>query len=365
LEAIGTPDGLVISSDMQKGLEAAIGLVYPSIEHRECMRHLLGNFKKKFHGDFFMKKMWGAAKTYCPHEHDKLLGEIAKKQADAITFLNENHEKIWSRSKFGTAAKCDYITNNISETFNSWIGDVRYQPVLDLLDAIREKIMVLFDKKRRNVRKWKGILVPKVKNYLNKITKNLGEYEVCRSSDNRAEVKCKGKRWEVILDEKKCSCRVWQVKGLPCVHAAAFIAFTRDANWEKYVDPYFTIEKCKAAYAMDIAPMPGKDQWVHVATEDKIYPPTIKRPPGRPKKNRYVSSDEPTRKHKCRRCGMYGHHQKTCKNPAPLMTTSQISESGTSQNVSQPTTGKRVRGKNSQAHRSKKSMPCDAMHLTV
>ncbi|PWA61820.1 zinc finger, SWIM-type [Artemisia annua] len=70
--------------------------------------------------------------------------------------------------------------------------------------------------------------------------KNLGEYEVSRSSDNHAEVKYKGKQWEVLLDERRCSCRVWQVKGLPCVHVEAFIAFTRDAFWDNYVDSYFT-----------------------------------------------------------------------------------------------------------------------------
>ncbi|PWA74873.1 transposase, MuDR [Artemisia annua] len=103
--------------------------------------------------------------------------------------------------------------------------------------------------------------------------KNLGEYEICRSNENRAAVKCKGKRWEVILDERKCTCRVWQVKGLPCVHAAAFIAFLRDYNWEKYVDEYFTIEKLKEAYAMEIAPMLAMNEWVHTETGQKIYPP--------------------------------------------------------------------------------------------
>ncbi|PWA83528.1 Aminotransferase-like mobile domain-containing protein [Artemisia annua] len=102
---------------------------------------------------------------------------------------------------------------------------------------------------------------------------NLGEYEICRSNENRAAVKCKGKRWEVILDERKCTCRVWQVKGLPCVHAAAFIAFLRDYNWEKYVDEYFTIEKLKEAYAMEIAPMLAMNEWVHTETGQKIYPP--------------------------------------------------------------------------------------------
>ncbi|CAI9276461.1 unnamed protein product [Lactuca saligna] len=169
-------------------------------------------------------------------------------------------------------------------------GDIRYKPVLDLLDAIREKLMERFDKKR---------------------SKNLGEYQVCRSSDNKAEVKYKGYHWDVVLNEKICSCRKWQVTGLPCVHAAAFIGFTREPSWDKYVDTYFTVDKFKEAYALEIGPMPEKDQWVNIELVDKIYPPIIKRP----KKNRIIAHDEPKKRHRCPRCGIYGHHQRTCKNP--------------------------------------------------
>ena len=115
--------------------------------------------------------------------------------------------------------------------------------------------------------------------------------------------------------ERKCSCRVWQVTGRPCVHAAAFIAFIRDANWDKYVDQYFTIEKFKDAYQFQIALLPGRDQWMQKDGK-KIYPPIIKRPAGRPRKNRIKASTESKRRHKCPRCGEYGYREKTCKNPA-------------------------------------------------
>ncbi|PWA79726.1 hypothetical protein CTI12_AA203010 [Artemisia annua] len=174
---------------------------------------------------------------------------------------------------------CDSITNNISEAFNSWGW---YQFFFRLFCLL-----------------------------------NLGEYAFCASNNNRAEVKYKGKRWEVILDERKCTCRFWQVRGLPCVHATTFIAFTRDNYWEKYADIYFTVEKFKEAYALEIGPRPTKDQWVHIETEKKIHPhpPIIKRPVGQPRKNRIEPHDESKRRHKCPRCCEYGHHSRTSKNP--------------------------------------------------
>jgi transposase-like protein len=44
------PEGLVISSDMQKRLVKVVSKVFPLAKHRECMRHLYKNFKKRFSG---------------------------------------------------------------------------------------------------------------------------------------------------------------------------------------------------------------------------------------------------------------------------------------------------------------------------
>jgi MULE transposase domain len=62
--AIGTPSGLAISSDTCKGLASAISSVFPDAKHKECMRHLMENFKKRFHGEIFSTEIWSAAKAY-------------------------------------------------------------------------------------------------------------------------------------------------------------------------------------------------------------------------------------------------------------------------------------------------------------
>lgn len=42
------PEGLVISSNMQKGLVKTVSEVFPLAEHRECMRHLYKISKSAF-----------------------------------------------------------------------------------------------------------------------------------------------------------------------------------------------------------------------------------------------------------------------------------------------------------------------------
>ena len=53
-KAIGDLPVLAISSDACKGLENAVKNVFPQAEHRECFRHLMHNFIKRFGGDVFV-----------------------------------------------------------------------------------------------------------------------------------------------------------------------------------------------------------------------------------------------------------------------------------------------------------------------
>ncbi|XP_078176238.1 uncharacterized protein LOC144569652 [Carex rostrata] len=287
--AIGTPPGLAISSDAGKGLGNAIASVFPDSKHRECMRHLMSNFKKKFHGEIFDTHMWPAAKAYTIEKSEYHLSMINEGAPAAIEFIGKNHKHLWCRSRFSELTKCNYVNNNISESFNSWIKEYKGLHIIDLVDQIRQLIMVTFAKRRPIGNKFQGVIVPNVIQQLNAKSRNISKVKISRGGNNCAEVsgmdsKGRPRRHAVELDRQECTCREWQLTSKPCMHTIAFICTLRGACIEDYVHEYFSIAKFRVAYEGVIRPMIDKSQWVTDDPGFKVEPPLMKRPPGRPRK---------------------------------------------------------------------------------
>ncbi|WVZ96790.1 hypothetical protein U9M48_042382 [Paspalum notatum var. saurae] len=220
--AIGAPTGLVICTDACKGLETAVGAVFPEAEYRECMRHLYGNFMKYYTGGVFTEHLYPAARSYT----EGLFNWHMKKIYECFDYLDTSHNRIWYRCAFSEESKCDYLTNNVSESFNSQIKKLKGLLLHELVDGIREMIM-----EKRYLRKKIGRLMhdgilPNVIKELNTISKNLRVVKVSRSDDDIAEVTLidqwnNTRRHSVDLQNRKCSCREWQLTGKPCKHALA------------------------------------------------------------------------------------------------------------------------------------------------
>ena len=92
-------------------------------------------------------------------------------------------------------------------------------------------------------------------------------------------------------------------------------------------------------YEPIITPIPDTSMWVHTEF-DRIMPPALRRPPGRPKKARRKGQDEAqnqVRKHyrslRCTKCGIHGHNSRTCKGPVRAKNTRKRQSSETVQVV--------------------------------
>ncbi|PKU61943.1 hypothetical protein MA16_Dca023140 [Dendrobium catenatum] len=232
---------LAFISDMEKGLGEAIKVIFPKAEHRVCMRHLWKNIKKFFRcedGQKLQKLVWTAANCFSQHTFNANFEEIRKLSPGVYSYLSALTCK-WSKSTFSQHIKNYYNTNNMSESFNSWVEEARSKPVVDLIDMIRGMIMEQRSQRKVNCSSWKGPLVPCMEEYLRDITTTKDHFLIRQSTPSKAEVEGRYERHEVDIENHICSCGFWQVSGLPCVHGAAFIGSKHYNIWHTYVDDHY------------------------------------------------------------------------------------------------------------------------------
>ena len=64
----------------------------------------------------------------------------------------------------------------------------------------------------------------------------------------------------VDLNARHCTCRLWDLSGIPCVHAIAAINYIHKTP-EGYVHPYFSKDTFISCYEKNIKPVNGSNMW--------------------------------------------------------------------------------------------------------
>lgn len=202
----------------------------------------------------------------------------------AWDWLAKKDPRQWSKSHFSSRTKCDSLVNNMCEAWNSSILKSRDKPILTMLEIIRINTMVRMANRRNAVAKWNGGLGPRIQKILKKYAEKSHSYTTEEGSHMQYQVKGESNnQWAVDLTAKTCTCRRWDLNGIPCQHAIAAI-YAKEHDPTYYVDYWYSQTKYIDAYEPIIHPIAGEDHWPH--KDAPIEPPPYKRRPGRPKKVR-------------------------------------------------------------------------------
>ncbi|XP_058733419.1 uncharacterized protein LOC131605035 [Vicia villosa] len=265
-------------SYQQKGLVPAILEASQYVEHRLCVKHLYGNWKKKYPGIVMKEVLWRAARvTTVPAweramEHMKLLEPNAWKDMKAVPAA------CWSIAHFKTDTQCDLQVNNMCEAFNRAILEYRDKPIITLLEGIKHYLTLRISKQKDALGKHKGVISPNIQKVTEKSKHEAGGWSATWHGDDD-----------------------FAIFGV--------------------VEKHLLTSTVLATYSHIILPTNGPQLWPNDGNLS-INPPVMRRAIGRPKKNRNKANDEPRSTNtlprllqtvKCKKCGNMGHNKRTFK----------------------------------------------------
>ncbi|KAK4392723.1 hypothetical protein Sango_2050100 [Sesamum angolense] len=227
------------------------------------MRHLHGNMKTAgFKGLGYKKALWFAAKTTTVSQFQKAMQDIADLNVRCLEWLQDKPASQWSKSHFSTYCKCDFLLNNLCESFNC-ILEAREKPILTMLEWIREYVMTRMQQLRDKAeRLWEGKkLCPKIKQIVDKNLKKAADCIPVKSDDTHYEIQCfDGARYTVDVKEKTCTCRLWDLTGIPCNHGMSAIS-AQVLDPDDFVHECYHVDTFCKVYAPPIMPLDGLEMW--------------------------------------------------------------------------------------------------------
>ncbi|XP_048608087.1 uncharacterized protein LOC125584152 [Brassica napus] len=250
-----------------------------------------------------MKKIfWKIAKAYTVAEYDEGIEEMRQYDLGVYETLMEKNPQACSRAYFTGTACCEDVHNNFSEIYNNTINTAREMPLVEMLETIRRLAM--------NCRAVAGAN---------------GQFDVRENNVGHS----------VHMTRRTCTCRKWDMTGIPCRHALRVIMHMKWKS-DDYVSDWYLTSKWRATYENSISPVTGMRFW-RKTDETRIQPPTRPESKGRKKKQKRIKgkNESPKKKRKvqcgeespkklkasrerrtmtCGHCGITGHNAFKCPN---------------------------------------------------
>ncbi|KAJ6422384.1 hypothetical protein OIU84_027359 [Salix udensis] len=232
-------------------------------------------------------------------EFESKITEMVEISQDVIPWFQHFSPQLWAVAYFD-GMRYGHFTLGVTELLYNWALECHELPIVQMTEHIRHQLDIL-------------------------AIADAHCYQVLRANEVEFEIVSTERTNIVDIRSRVCSCRRWQLYGLPCAHAAAAL-ISCGQNAHLFAEPCFTVASYRETYSEMINPIPDKSLWRELGegtegggakVDITIRPPKTRRPPGRPKKKvlRVENFKRPKRVVQCGRCHLLGHSQKKCTKP--------------------------------------------------
>ncbi|XP_031406488.1 uncharacterized protein LOC116215062 isoform X2 [Punica granatum] len=321
--ALSTSVPITFVADRLKGLRESIAEVFfKGSYHAYCLRYLTEQLIRDLKGQFshevkrlMVEDLYAAAYAPRAEGFQQYIESIKSISPEAYHWILQSEPQNWANAFF-QGARYNHMTSNFGELFYSWVSDAHELPITQMVDVVRGKMMELIYDRHTSSAQWVTKLTPSMEEKLEKESLNVRDHHVLLSAGSIFEVR--GESSEMVdMDRWDCSCKGWQLTGLPCCHALAVVGCIGRSPYD-YCSRYLTAESYKLTYAESINPIPSIERPLSLKKGSQVAtmtvtPPPTRRPPGRPTTKKSASQELVKRQLQCSRCKGLGHNKSTCK----------------------------------------------------
>ncbi|CAA7042433.1 unnamed protein product [Microthlaspi erraticum] len=313
---------LTILSERQSGVVEAVETHFPNAFHGFCLRYVSDNFRDTFKNTKLVNIFWNAVYALTAAEFEAKINEMAEISQDVLQWFELFPPHLWAVAYF-QGVRYGHFGLGITEVLYNWALECHELPIIQMMEHIRLQISSWFDARRDMSMRWNSILVPSAERRITEAVSDARCYQVLRANEVEFEIVSTERTNIVDIRTRVCSCRRWQIYGLPCAHAAAAL-ISCGQNVHMFAEACFTVVSYQQTYSQMIGEVPDRSLWKEEGEEVvggggslRIRPPKTRRPPGRPKKKvvRVENLKRPKRIVQCGRCHLLGHSQKKCTQP--------------------------------------------------
>ncbi|XP_039162931.1 uncharacterized protein LOC120290646 [Eucalyptus grandis] len=250
-----------------------LGMCFSNVkEFREAVRNHAIKNGRKVRGVELKKLLWKAAMATRVCDFDLAMAQLKAVDEKAYDWLSQRPSVQWSKSYFRTNSKCDISLNNWCESFNKSIIDARDKPIITMLETIRAQLMERIHKQRDGMTKYTGVICPNIQKILDLQKQFSISWIPTWNGEDEFELSGPyGDKRVVNIRHRSCSCRRWDISGIPCCHAVAALIYIREEP-EKWVHTSFSKKTFMQIYSHVVHVVDSKDTW---PAREPLLPPDV------------------------------------------------------------------------------------------
>lgn len=268
--------------------------MYPKARHGACVVHLQRNIAAAYKKKHLLFHVSRAARAFRICEFHTYFNEVIRLDPVCARYLESVGFCHWTRAYF-LGERYNVMTSNVAESLNAVLKEARELPIISLIEFIRTTLMSWFAMRREAARSEASALPPKMREVVHQNFEKSVRFSVRRIDRYDYEIRGEGSTvYHVKLLERTCSCRAFDLLHYPCPHAIA-AAVAEGVPIQGLMAPEYSIETWRMSYHGTIKPVPDVGDVFPLpepVASLQLFPPSTRRPPGRPKKKRIPSRGE-------------------------------------------------------------------------